>query len=139
MLMNWKWHFENGYARRKDYIGCISSKPTWKMFGMHRVVMKAPLGMQVDHINHNKLDNQKCNLRLATHQENMWNSKIQKNNKSGYKGVSWRKQCNKWQATIKKNYKDISLGYYKTKEDAALAYNNAARELFGQFAFLNVV
>jgi hypothetical protein len=95
----------------------------------------------VDHINRNPLDNRRCNLRYATYQQNTINRKAQKNNKSGYRGVSLYKNRNycKWRARIKVNEKSIYIGYYKNKIDAAKAYNKAAKKYFGDFAVLNKV
>lgn len=106
---------------------------------MHRIVMDAPDGMEVDHINGDGLDNRKQNLRVVTHRQNLLNSRMKENNTSGYRGVSWRKDRNKWQVRIKDGEVYRSLGYFDVKEEAALAYNHAARELFGEFVRLNKV
>lgn len=108
-----------------------------KMLWLHRVIMNAPDGVLVDHINGNPLDNRRSNLRLCTHKENMRNRGKSKNNTSGFKGVSWNNQSNKWQAQIAVNKKTIPLGMFVEKEDAARAYDKAARELHGKFAKTN--
>lgn len=88
----------------------------------------------VDHINNIKSDNSKKNLRAATNQQNMWNRVAQKNNTSGYKGVSFHGASKTWKATIKRDGKHIQLGHYKTAEEAHLAYCEAAEKYHGEFS-----
>jgi hypothetical protein len=95
--------------------------------------------IQVDHINHNLLDNRKENLRICTGAENTRNMQRLKRNTSGYKGVSWDKNRKKWTAYIHKNNKQIYLGRYQTKEQAAEIYNEAAIKYHGEFACLNEI
>lgn len=104
---------------------------------MHRLIMKCPKGEYVDHINGNGLDNRKINLRICSNAENSRNRTSK--NPSGYKGVFYVESSKKWLAKITFNYKSIWLGRFKTKNEAALAYNNKAIELFGKFAKLNEV
>lgn len=106
---------------------------------MHRLIMNAQNGQMIDHINGNVLDNRKENLRLCNKSTNAMNCKVHKHNTSGYKGVAWHKQMKKWRAYIVINDKQKSLGLYKTKEEAAKAYNKAALELFGEFAKVNKI
>lgn len=106
---------------------------------LHRIITNAKPGEYVDHINGNTFDNRKCNLRICTNTGNSRNKSIQKNNKSGYKGVSWNKQRNKWYSCICVNNKTKSLGKFNTKEEAAEAYNKAAMKYYGEFARLNVI
>lgn len=87
----------------------------------------------VDHINGNQLDNRKSNLRVCTQAENTRNRKAQ-NVTSKYKGVGFDKKAGKWRARIRDNYKHIFLGYFDYPEDAAIAYENAARLRHGEFA-----
>jgi hypothetical protein len=114
-----------------------------KYIKMHRFIMNADIDTLVDHKNKDTLDNRKCNLRLCTKSENMRNRAMSKNNKSGYKGVRYypfgRRKYKVWKAQIGFNRKYISIGYYHTKEEAALAYNEKAKELFGEFASLNTI
>lgn len=100
----------------------------------HRIIMNAQKGQIIDHINHDTLDNRKCNLRICKHQENIFNQKIHKNNKSGYKGVSFDKKTNKWRAYIKYNYKQINLGRYINPIKASNVYKKAAKIIFGEYA-----
>lgn len=104
-----------------------------KVIYMHRLIMNEP-NMKVDHIDCNGLNNQKDNLRLATNSQNSSNkSGLNKNNTSGYRGVRWRKDRNKWSAEITYNKQKIALGHYTDIKEAARAYNAKARELFGEF------
>lgn len=109
-----------------------------KTIRLHRFILNFPEGMEIDHINGNVLDNRKTNLRICNHSQNLKNCKISKNNTSGYKGITWRKDCNKWFAYIVVNYKQIGLGYFFNKLDAATAYNVAAKKYHGEFARLNL-
>jgi hypothetical protein len=104
---------------------------------MHQVILGCPKGFVIDHINGNPLDNRKSNLRVCTQQENSFNRPRSKNNTSGYKGVSKRKETGKFRAYIHHNFKYRYLGDFKTSKEAAEAYDSAAVKLFGQFAQLN--
>jgi len=120
-----KWYFRgNGYAAHRGVL-------------MHRAILKTPKGMSTDHIDGNKLNNQKSNLRICTHTENIQNSKRNSGNVSGYKGVSQDKARGRWRAYIKSNKRMIHLGYFLTAEDAAHAYDEAARKYHGEFARTN--
>ena len=102
---------------------------------MHREIMNAPKGMQVDHHNGNGLYNLKKNLRLATNQQNQFNRKHpQKNNKLGIKGVQWHKRIKKFTAQIRINGNKIHLGYFNVLGDADSAYRIAEDKYFGEFA-----
>jgi len=113
-----------------------------KMLLLHRFLMGlAPGdGIHVDHINGDPLDNRRANLRICTKAENMRNRRRNANSTSGFKGVLLMKDTPRkkpWRAQIKTNGRHHRLGYYKTKEEAALAYDAAAKELHGEFARLN--
>jgi hypothetical protein len=88
----------------------------------------------IDHADGNSLNNKIENLRPATQSQNLANSCAKKTNTSGYKGVTYRKDTEKWQAAIMVNGKHISLGSYSTKEKAALAYKNGSEKYFEEFA-----
>ena len=94
-------------------------------------------GFEIDHKNRNRLDNRQDNLRYSTRNQNQWNKDKYKNNTSGFKGVSFKKPNNKWVAQIKLNGRLHIAGYFDTAREAAIAYNNKARELHGEFAVLN--
>lgn len=104
---------------------------------MHRLIMNAPAGMDVDHINGNGLDNRKINLRLCARGENVRNRRPQVRRSSRYKGVVWHKQTNCWMARISLHSKEHYLGLFHNELDAARAYNAAAKKLHGSFARLN--
>jgi len=112
---------------------------TQRTIFMHQILCETEIGQQVDHIDGNTLNNQRSNLRACSHAENIRNSKNRTTNRSGFKGVSLIKQRGKYAAHIKCNYKSKYLGYFHDPAEAAVAYNNAARQLFGEFARLNPV
>jgi hypothetical protein len=128
----------------KNYTWCIGSQgyPSTrfnrKIKLMHRIITDAQEGQYVDHINHDTCDNRRENLRICTNAENLHNTNKRKNTISKYKGVYCYKRGKKrYNAYIKHDGRNRSLGYYETEEEAALAYNKAATELFGEFAKLN--
>lgn len=106
---------------------------------MHRLIANAKSGQFVDHINLNKLDNRKSNLRLCSRTENNRNIGLPKNNTSGYKGVTFFRLRGKFMAQITVNRKNIYLGYFEDPKDAAKAYNEAALKYYGEFANLNQI
>ena len=93
--------------------------------------MNTPNGFDTDHINSNGLDNRKSNLRITTRTGNLlnMNDPIPKNNKSGFRGVSWHKKSNKWRAFISVNRKQISLGLFNLKKDAVNSRKTAERKI----------
>ena len=101
---------------------------------MHRMIMNAPDDRLIDHINGNGLDERRGNLRECSYSENVRNSKISKNNKSGFKGVNWSNVMKKWEAKIMVNRKKIHLGYYDTPSEAHEAYCAAALKYHKEFA-----
>ncbi len=101
---------------------------------MHRVIMKTPVGMETDHIDKNGLNNQRSNLRICTKAENRRNQTIYKNNTSGFKGVSFIPNRNKWRAAITLNRKNINLGDFKAAELADEAYKEASIKYHGAFS-----
>jgi hypothetical protein len=90
----------------------------------------------IDHINHNTLDNRKCNLRLATKQENNSN-RLPQGGTSKFKGVYFNKQHSKWKSQISINCKKVHLGFFDSELEAAIAYDKAAKELHGEFSYTN--
>jgi len=138
-LSKWDWQAveaKNGERRvRRQF----RENGKMKHVSMHRVIMKAKKGQLTDHVNHDQLDNRKHNLRVCTHQQNCRNKKIQRNNKSGFKGVSFQKgggnRKKPWVAQISIDRKPIHLGYYLKPEDAYEAYKKAAKKYFGKFAY----
>ncbi len=134
MLSQFKWCYSpTGYAVRRAPL------EAYALLYLHRVLLEAKDGEYIDHINGDRLDNRKDNLRKCSMSENLMNRGKQKNNSSGYKGVSLDKSRNKWQAQIQKNGKNISLGRFYTREDAARAYDKAAVEFHQEFSRINGV
>lgn len=133
LLKGYSWHLQNGGYAKRD----TSRKNGRKVILMHREIMNPPPGMEVDHIDGNKLNNQKVNLRLVVRCHNMQNKGKTTRNKSGYKGVHWNGR--KWIASIGVNATTKYIGSYDTKEGAARAWNEAAKLYHGEFAKLNPV
>jgi hypothetical protein len=131
-LSQYKWHVK--VARSGFYAYRTENR---KRISMHRQILNAPPGMHCDHINHNGLDNRKANLRLCTPQQNSFNQHPRFNSTSKYKGVSWSREARKWRADIKHNGRTIYIGYFEDEAEAAIAYDDYAIDLFGEFAWLN--
>ena len=139
MIFKWSYHGgEFGYAARGIHIdGKI------QIIKLHHEIIGRPSkGYEVDHINGNRLDNRRCNLRFVTHQQNAFNAKkhravIPGVNPSCYKGVNWRNDRYKWVSRITINGRRLYLGLFPTEREAALAYNQAATQYHGEFANLN--
>jgi hypothetical protein len=107
---------------------------------LHRLLLNAPKGMDVDHIDRNGLNNHRNNLRLATRYQNIANSaKRRSPSTSRYRGVFWNKLCGKWSAQITTDGQSVHLGVYDSEEDAARAYNVALLGKAGEFALPNAL
>lgn len=102
---------------------------------LHSLIVQYPDGVEVDHKNRNTRDNRKSNLRPANLCQQQSNKGLMATNTSGYKGACWKN--NGWESSIKANHINIYLGRFRTREDAARAYDRAAIELHGEFAVLN--
>lgn len=100
---------------------------------LHRYLLAEAIGQDIDHISGNKLDNRRSNLRVCTHQQNMFNQKIRNTNSSGVSGVSYHKQAKKYEAYIHFSGKKINLGLFGKFEDACKARTIAAKKYFGEF------
>lgn len=106
-----------------------------KMCLMHRIITNCPSNKQVDHINHNKLDNRLCNLRVGSASHNQMNEQLSINNTSGCTGVSFNRQRQKWQAYLHLHKKKLSLGYYNQLSDAINARKEAEEKYFGDWSY----
>lgn len=117
---------------------CRLAAGVWRLRSMHRLLLGlADPAVKVDHIDGNGLNNCRWNLRLATNQQNLANAGPMEGGTSRFKGVSWHKRAGRWQAHHYGGGRSRYLGLYYTEEGAALAYDRAARELFGEYARLN--
>jgi hypothetical protein len=126
------------YLCKDGYIATSikNKKGKWKISRLHQFLLSNPSGT-VDHIDGDKKNNQLSNLRRCSQQFNCFNQRKMKGASSKYKGVSYVKRLKKWVAEITLNQKRYRLGLHLNEEDAALAYNRKAEELFGKFARLN--
>lgn len=139
-ISEYKWHASWYKTNRCFY--ALTAVPygdgskRMRPLAMHRFIMGLGYGSKgvVDHRNHDTLDNTRRNLRVSTHVQNCQNRVLNKNNKSGLRGVSVHKQSGKWQATIGAYGKFTYLGLFDTKEEASARYKAEARKLFGRFS-----
>lgn len=102
---------------------------------MHRLIMGAPKGVDVDHIDHNGINNRRANMRLCTRSENLQNQRKRLDNTSGFKGVNYYKRTGRWRAYIMRDSKEQHLGYFDTPEEAHSAYCKASKEIHGEYGF----
>lgn len=124
-----KWSIEDS--------GYVQTMVHGKHIRLHTQLFPVPVGKVVDHINGDRSDDRRCNLRIASTAENIRNQKLNPRNTTGYKGVSYDRKRKKYSASITFNFKNKFLGYYDNPIDAALAYDRAASLYFGEFARLN--
>ena len=127
-VKDYSFSLSNGYVQyssRTDGLNCKR---------LHRIIMNCPDDKMIDHINMNKLDNRRENLRICTHQQNQHNRTKQSNNTSGFKGVSFNKEKQKFEARIGIDGKSKFLGYFDTAEKASECYKQAALKHHGDFA-----
>jgi len=134
-LIQWNWcaKLEHG----DFYVVRNGPRPMHGRIAMHREITNAQKGMVVDHINGNTLDNQRFNLRVCTQGENTRNRAMSKNNTTGFKGVIWVRERNKYAAQITVNRKCKRIGYFNDPVEAAKAYDDAAKKYHGEFANIN--
>lgn len=132
-LNQWRWLANGNYAMR--FVGPRSRR---RSIRMHRLIVNAPEGWDVDHIDGNPLNNTRANLRVCTRRENQQNKRAISGS-SRYKGVSYHTSRGTWEAAIQVDGRPRFLGRWRTEREAAEAYNEAARKHFGAFARLNTI
>lgn len=125
---SWCYDKSNGYP---------VSRIKGKRVRLHRFILNNPEARYVDHVNRDKLDNRKINLRICDSSQNVRNRGLNKNNTSGFKGVT--KVRDKWRAQLSIGYKFYDLGTFDSPKEAAKAYNEKVIEVHGQYAFLNKI
>lgn len=119
----------NGYLQRHHVI----SPGRYTKIRLHQEIMGQPKGVLIDHINGNKLDNRRQNLRLVDDVGNAQNQRKLDRNTSGYRGVSWSKAQSKWQAYAHKERKLIHLGYFEDLHEAAKVTNEYRRQHYKSY------
>jgi hypothetical protein len=137
LVRGYKWHLDaSGYAAHTFWNAGTRKKYNVRL---HQFLIRVEAPFTVDHADGNRLDNRRSNLRVATYEQNQWNRRKFANRTSQFKGVKWRKLKNggHWQATITYHGKRQHLGSFDSEYHAALVYDWAASELFGDFAWLN--
>lgn len=108
----------------------VSSRYNKRHYAFHRLIMKCPKDMQIDHINHNTLDNRKQNLRICTAKVNNQNKIINKSKSSGYRNIYWKPKLNKWEVGLCSDYKKIYIGVFAKLDDAIQAAKQARQKYF---------
>lgn len=132
-LAEFKWHARHNGRNLWYAARCVG--PQRRTVSLHRVIL--PGCVQVDHINGDGLDNRRANLRPASARENQFNGRMRADNTTGYKGVTWDARDRVWRARVNAKGRRMSLGSFHDPVEAARAYDEAARRLFGEFAALN--
>jgi len=129
-LRQWRWLLVgNGYAGR-----FVRSGGTSRLVYLHRLLLDAGPDQRVDHINGDRLDNRRDNLRLVSHRQNQQNRRPSTDTSSGRKGVTWHARIHKWHVRITVDGQRLHLGYYADLETASRLYDAAARLFFGDYA-----
>lgn len=127
----------NWYCSYYNYAVRMTPRPHRSVLHMSRFILNCPPGKEVDHIDGDTLNNQKSNLRICNRKQNCQNKKTPKHNTSGFKGVSKDNKRKAYRVTINIDGKQLFLGYFKNKREAAKVYNYAAKKLFQKFAKVN--
>lgn len=136
LLSRWKWQYARGYAKRTG--GILDGTLCRKSILMHRVILGAPEHLRVDHINGNRADNCKENLRLCTPEQNKWHVVKRKGNNK-YKGTRLDPDGHWYAYAVGDNGRQAYLGYYASEEEAAIAYNRYAKKRWGEWTSLNPI
>jgi hypothetical protein len=138
LLSKFKWHIDNaGYAKRWVYQKTVNGKRLSMCELMHRAIMSAPIGMDIDHVNGNRLDNRRSNLRICSRPQNSMNRGSNKNNTTGYKCV-WPAR-GRFKTCVTVNKRRIYLGSFGTAAEAHAAYESAAKQQHGSFYKNNTI
>lgn len=128
------WRIHN----KRNYVTSVFNiKGKKKAIFLHRFIMNPPEGMFIDHINRDPLDNRRSNLRVVTHQQNMRNKGVYKNNKSGCRGIYHRPSTGKYETQISHKGKNIHIGTFQDIDSAICAYNEAHKKMF-DYEFWNL-
>lgn len=139
LILRHRWHIaHSAKGAARIYYAFTRRGRKGKHIKMHRMLLNAPDGSHVDHINGDGLDNRRENLRFVTPQLNQANSRKREALSSKFKGVAWHKDAGKWRAYICVNRKQVNLGLYEDELAAAQAYDAKARETWGEHAHLNL-
>lgn len=128
LVSNYRWH---PHRSRDNALYYASTNVK-----MHRLVTKAPLGVMVDHINGDALDNRRCNLRLCTNAQNQQNTRS-RGGTSQYKGVSFIAKAQKWLGSFVYEGERYHCGLFESEQECARAVDKARQEVCGEFALLN--
>src|SRR3990167_702232 len=126
----WKWCYQRCVRPSGEYQGYAIRSLHPGQMRMHRLIIGAKKGEEVDHINRNKLDNRRKNLRIAFKNENRHNINVRKDSKTGIKGVTYVKKLKKYRAYIQVNSKQYNLGFFKNKTTAARKYKRVAEAVY---------
>lgn len=136
----------NDYCRVKDFRGfveypknlpIIKTRRNGKMIQIHQLLLQVWPGFEVDHIDGDRFNNRQYNFRLVTRTQNNGNRKKSLGLSSRFKGVTWRKDTKKWQSQINFEHNHYTLGSFISEIEAAQAYDEKARELFGEYGRYN--
>lgn len=134
IVNKYKWHLTGKYVMRTKW---LKGQNKSIQIPLHRYIMDAPKGIEVDHINGNPLDNRRSNLRLCSHAENSKNRKVYKNNKSGHRGIVWDKQLNHWRVQFWMDGKSIGSKLFSTIIEALRYREELERKYYKDFRRLS--
>jgi hypothetical protein len=140
LVMKFTWRYIRSKQHNTAYaFAKIKRDGKWGNITLHRLLMGDPKGVLVDHINHDGLDCRRSNMRYATNQQNQFNQPKRRGSTSRYKGVHRPKGARFWKVNLRINGRPTYMGTFKTEREAALAYNEFAKQHYGEFACLNEI